>query len=384
MKFRSNIWMVDATAWPSVERALLLESAALTDAQAAAFDTRTNSPAPAGFNVSVDGVATIEIFGVLTPEPDWVLQFFGGGNTAYSEIRDAIAMAEGDSRVKSVEYQISSPGGNIAGLFEAIDDIRSAKKPSSAKANLAASAAYSIASAAGKIEATGASATFGSIGIVSSYYVTDRVVDITSTAAPDKRPNPGTEEGQAVIRAHLDEIHALFADGIANDRGITAAEVNEGYGGGRVFLAAESKRRGMIDGISQGKSSAAKANKTAECSAKGDTMDLDQFKAEHPKLYASVVQIGATEERDRVDAHLILGEASGDLTIALAAVRDGSGMTASIQAKYMAAGLNKNSATARAADDEAAAAAIKGAAPAAVVRDLGDIIADAVGAPLEA
>lgn len=81
------------------------------------------------------------------------------------------------------------------------------------------------------------------------------------------------------------------------------------------------------------------------------TMDLKTFKAEHPGIYNEVVQvgkdIGIAEERDSVCAHLVMGESSGDMETAIGAIKDGKKMTATIQATYMAAGMNKSDIEAR-------------------------------------
>ena len=82
-------------------------------------------------------------------------------------------------------------------------------------------------------------------------------------------------------------------------------------------------------------------------------MDLNQLKADHPSVYAQAVQIGTTEERDRVSAHMTMGTASGDMAIATKAIEDGTGMTAGLQAKYMAAGMNRKDIGARGNDNPA-------------------------------
>jgi hypothetical protein len=53
------------------------------------------------------------------------------------------------------------------------------------------------------------------------------------------------------------------------------------------------------------------------------------------------VEQGAADERDRVLAHLTLGEASGDMTIAREAIASGAGMTAELTARYMRASLTR-------------------------------------------
>ena len=37
-------------------------------------------------------------------------------------------------------------------------------------------------------------------------------------------------------------------------------------------------------------------------------MDVNKLKAEHPEVYDAVFQAGTDAERDRVNAHLIMGE----------------------------------------------------------------------------
>ena len=95
-------------------------------------------------------------------------------------------------------------------------------------------------------------------------------------------------------------------------------------------------------------------------------MDINKLKAEHPEIAAALiaegVAIGAAKEKDRINAHLTMGEASGDMKTALAAVEDGSEMTATLTAKYMAAGMNKNAVNAHLSDTERAALALKGVA----------------------
>src|SRR5690606_40268393 len=117
----------------------------------------------------------------------------------------------------------------------------------------------------------------------------------------------------------------------------------------------------MIDSISKPARKAAvraEAQETPELQAK-DTippapggahtekvpMTLEELKAQHPELckelVAEGVKKGEAGERDRVCAHLTLGEASGDLKTAFEAIKSGEAMTSTLQAKYMAAGMNR-------------------------------------------
>lgn len=84
----------------------------------------------------------------------------------------------------------------------------------------------------------------------------------------------------------------------------------------------------------------------------GPLMDLNQLKAEHPALYTAAVQMGAEEERDRVTAHLKLGQTSGDMDFAAKCIEDGKGFTASVQAHYMGAHMQRVEQNARAGESE--------------------------------
>ena len=63
-------------------------------------------------------------------------------------------------------------------------------------------------------------------------------MQIASSAAPNKRPDVSTPAGQAVVRAELDDLHALFAERIAKGRShatgktYTVAQINSDFGAG--------------------------------------------------------------------------------------------------------------------------------------------------------
>lgn len=77
-------------------------------------------------------------------------------------------------------------------------------------------------------------------------------------------------------------------------------------------------------------------------SIKGDEiMTVSELQAQHPELYAEVVVAGVKQERERVTAHLTMGEASGDMGLAVASINEGAEMSATINAKYMAAHMKR-------------------------------------------
>lgn len=314
----------------------------------------------------IDGVAHIMVTGVLTKSPDWFAMFFGGGNTVYGDIIEQLMRAEDSDKVDSVVLEIDSPGGQISGMFDVMDTIAAMDKPITAHVtDMAASAAYGIASQADSIIANNNTAIIGSVGVVRSAYLDKSIVNITSTEAPNKRPDLSTDEGIEAVRKELDEVHQQFAERIATGRSaasdttLSAEDVNKDFGRGGTMLAESALKAGMIDGISASRpvasNKAAKQIETALCG--GETkeaklMNLKELQATHPDLYDEAVSVGVNQERDRTGAHLILGKQSGDLDTAIQAIEDGSEMTATLQAKYMAAGMSRKDQEARAEEDQ--------------------------------
>lgn len=337
----------------------------------------------------------IDIEGMLTKKRDFWAWLFYGANTAYRDIQSALALAEQDDAIKSVVLNIDSPGGNVDGLFDLLGTLQAFTKKVEVKASLAASAAYGIAAVApGKITATNIAAEFGSVGVAVSYFVDEAVVDIASTDAPNKRPDLTTEEGQAVVREELDAIHRLFVDAIAKGRSTTADDVNANFGRGAVLLAEEAKRRGMIDSVAKPQSPATRrASAEAQLPARKKPMNEQELKAQHPELYAAVLETGRrgghdagleagraegqVSERKRVLAHLKLADTTGATKVARDAIESGaSTMDEGVFAEYQAAALNRAAIHDRQQETDSAAGAVSGATSTDDPKDLGDKVAD--------
>jgi len=386
-------WFIETETLKAIERAE--ESGWQPSAEeTAAFVARTQAAEGGSRILEKSGrSAVVNVTGILTPKPSLFAYIFGGGNTTYPEIIQAVAEAEADEDVEDITLAIDSPGGVVSDLFfDAMAAVSAAKKPTEARiSGMGTSAAFGIASQTDKITAKNAATLTGSVGVVTSRFVSSQIIDITSTAAPKKYPDAATEEGRAVIREELDAVHSLFVDAIAQGRSaatgekITAKKVNSDFGQGATVLAVEAVKRGMIDGIAESGPDASESQTPKNKAAKNGgeslegNMDLTELKANHPDVYAAAVAEGVNQERDRVSAHLELGTASGDIETAHAAIRDGSEMTQALSAKYLAAGMNRAAENTResenvpagASNSEAEGAAEdKGAEIAALVEEL--------------
>ncbi len=160
---------------------------------------------------NMDGVAVINIDGVLTKRASWLSSVCGMTSTEMvgADLQAALA----DPAVQSILLRIDSPGGMVDGTQTLADQVRAARdiKPVVALADgMMASAAYWIGSAASQVYITDATTAVGSIGVVTTH------VDVSAqeaqagrktteiTAGKYKRISsqygPLTEEGKATIR----------------------------------------------------------------------------------------------------------------------------------------------------------------------------------------
>tara|TARA_R110002153_G_C13332612_1_gene498618 strand:- start:34472 stop:35623 length:1152 start_codon:yes stop_codon:yes gene_type:complete len=349
------MWLLEASVRQAMEQAKQSGFMATVEQQIE-YEARSISAAGGGSRIMTVAGSTAEIAvkGVITKSPDIMAMLFGGGNTTYSDITTALAEASSNPAIKDITMAIDSPGGTVDGLFDTLAAIEATPKPVKAVvSNTAASAAYAIAAQADEIVATNKAARFGSVGIVATMGVDDSVVRITSTEAPKKAPDVSTDEGKAVVREELDALHEIFVDAIASGRGTTTDKINADFGQGATLLASEALKRGMIDSLMSADST---TTATSGNKQEAINMDLNTLKAQHSDVYAAAVQEGVAQERDRVGAHLIMGQQAGAIETAIEACKDGSEMTSTLQATYMTAGMNRADVKAREEDDKGATA----------------------------
>lgn len=300
--------------------------AAIADIYAAAQINRTpesTEEIEASYEVDTQGVAHIPIVGFLTPTVNPCAAMFASAETEYGFIRAAAEAADRDPSVRSIAFEVNSPGGAVAGVAQTAQIIKGLAKPTEARVHdMAASAAYWLASQAGEIAALSPASQVGSIGVAAEEWNDDKALAnagivrrvYTSTDAPDKRPDTNTEEGQAKIVAMLDDLHAVFAETVAEGRDTTVDKVNSDFGRGGIVIARDALKAGMIDEIDSpmkhtqprvvgAENTAAVAESNSE---EVQRMDLATFKAEHPDVYGEAVAAGiaqgVTQERKRVEA----------------------------------------------------------------------------------
>lgn len=242
-----------------------------------------------------NGVAVLQIHGPIFRYADMFTEISGATSVSQTA-KDLQGLAE-DPDVRSIILDIDSPGGQANGINELYKHILAVEKPVIAYVGgMAASAAYWLASAADRIVAD-ETALLGSIGVVVSYRKQeDKDIEIVSTASPKKRPDPETDEGRAQILARADALAEVFIQAVAEGRRIAPEQVAALQGD--VVIASAAIKAGLADEIGSLEQLIAQE---AKFTFGGNTMNIEDFKANHADLYTQVKEEGRTEAQQELD-----------------------------------------------------------------------------------
>ena len=238
-----------------------LEALAATLARGDKLAVRHPGAAPTR---SRGATAVIPIIGPLRRRPSLLMQLLGlGEESTYGAIGRNLNVALADRQVENIVLQIDSPGGTVGGLPELADALARAgrTKPITAVADgLAASAAFWLASQAGRFVAT-PSAELGSVGVFLLHIDASRMADaegltptfIASDISPFKTEGnelePLTDEAKNFLQGEVNTIGQSFVRAVARGRKVSESTVTTLFGKGRMVLAPAAHRVGMVDGI---------------------------------------------------------------------------------------------------------------------------------------
>ncbi|WP_338615034.1 S49 family peptidase [Yersinia enterocolitica] len=219
-------------------------------------DTFTRKGRECGYDV-IAGIARIPITGTLVQKLGTLRPY--SGMTGYDGIRVSFLTAMNDSEVKAICLDIDSPGGEVAGCFDLVDEIYAARgeKPIWAILSESAySAAYALASAADRIivPRTGG---VGSIGVIvmhvdwSQRIKSDGVqVTIITFGSRKAESNPyeaSSKEAQKAIQSDVDEMGRLFVSTVSRNRGIAERTIRDTEAA--CYLAADGVQLGLADQV---------------------------------------------------------------------------------------------------------------------------------------
>lgn len=204
-----------------------------------------------------NGVAILPVMGELVNRGAWIGA--SSGLTSYEGLEASLRAAASDRMVSAIVLDMNSPGGEASGALETGELVRSINKQKPVVAFVngqAASAAYAIASGAGKIVAA-PSAVLGSIGVVLVHRDMSAAIEkqgvkmtVIHAGAYKADGNPFQalpDDARARIQGHVDAIYDLFTGMVAQHRGMDLADVRGTEAA--IFLGADAVNAGLADSI---------------------------------------------------------------------------------------------------------------------------------------
>lgn len=271
MSFTSRVWMAAAREVWAMERSHLERVCALLQAHmrgapspglTAEEVARVEARAARGDGYRAEGrgdVAVIPVYGAITHRANILSEFSGG--TSCEQLAKAVRRAAADPDVASIVLDVDSPGGTVSGLLEAADAVYEARqaKPIVAVANaMAASAAYWLATQASELVVT-PSGTVGSVGVYVMHVDQSAMLEKEGVAVTlihagahkveGNSYEPLGDEARAEWQRLVDARYTEFVDAVARGRGVARERVEADFGQGRMLLAADAARVGMVDRV---------------------------------------------------------------------------------------------------------------------------------------
>jgi signal peptide peptidase SppA len=214
---------------------------------------------PPQTSVTVEKIAIVSVIGTLVSRSSYLDA--ASGLQSYGDISDAVAGAMDDPTVRGIILDVDSPGGEVGGLFDLVEQLRTARsarlKPLWAVANESAlSAAYAIASAADRLYVT-RTGEVGSIGVVA--------VHIDESGADEKAGlawtfvfageckidgnahEPLSDRARATIQADVDRLYGELCALVAGNRGLSTAAVRATDAA--IYRGEPAVRAGLVDRV---------------------------------------------------------------------------------------------------------------------------------------
>jgi protease-4 len=207
-------------------------------------------------------IVMIDISGFIssTPGTHWLIPRFRYRVGLVARLHEDLELAARDEKVKGLLIRIMSPGGSITGsdiVYHLLRDFKRRKKVPvvACLVSLATSGGYYVSLAADEIHALPTTIT-GSIGVVlvklnvAGLMAKLGIENETYTSAPNKNMfsqlRPDTPAQRAIINGIVRGIADRFIALVAERRRLPLDEVRR-LADGRIYLAPQAKKLGLID-----------------------------------------------------------------------------------------------------------------------------------------
>ena len=224
-------------------------------------------------NDEQDKIVVLDLDGVISGDPER-----GGGPSPVDLIRDQLARAAADEKVKAVVLRVDSPGGEVLASDEIYRSIRAFQASNdipvvASMGSMAASGGYYVSAPCRWIVANELTIT-GSIGVIFHTYnyrgLMDKLGVIPSVVksgklkdmlSPDKRPQDELPEEREILKDMIDESYAKFKSVIVTGRNWAAQQnkedkVDDGrklapnwaeFADGRILSGTKALELGLVD-----------------------------------------------------------------------------------------------------------------------------------------
>lgn len=210
---------------------------------------------------------TVAVLPVLGPivKRDSMFSMLEGSTSTTRMVQQLRALAA-DESVATILLNVDSPGGTVSGLPELAAEVRRTRETKHVVAianDMAASAAYWIASQADEVIAT-PEALVGSVGVFTRHVdcsalnqqqgMKPTYIHAGRYKVEGNPDEPLSDEAREHIQSIVDDAYAMFVGDVAKGRSrdgapVSVATVKADYGEGRVFTAKDAKAAGMVDRI---------------------------------------------------------------------------------------------------------------------------------------
>ena len=177
-----------------------------------------------------------------------------GGGTSTVAARRQIRAAARDGDVSGILLRIDSPGGTVAGtdlLAREVMEARRSKPVVAQIEDVGASAAYWVASQAGRVYASTPTAMVGSIGTYMAVEKRAAGELVVFRSGPHKGAGIDgeiTEEQAAHLQGVVDGLQQQFSEAVASGRRLKSEQVAE-VATGATWLAGQALALRLIDGV---------------------------------------------------------------------------------------------------------------------------------------
>ena len=224
-----------------------------------------------------DKIVMIALSGIISTTPAKKLLGLSAGIGMVARIKEELDLARKDKAVKGLLVRVMSPGGTISAsdiIYHLIREFKRKKKVPvvACLVSLATSGGYYVALAADEIVALPTTIT-GSIGVIivkvniAGLMKKIGVQDETYVSGPNKRIMSffvrDSEKQRKIVQNMINAVHRRFVNLVAKRRNMPLDKAAK-LADGRVFLAPEAKRLGLIDRLGYVESAVARIKKLAK------------------------------------------------------------------------------------------------------------------------